>query len=196
MEIYIDGRVFYLENKSLEKVGELIENETQNQNKLVSHYLLNGEEYYDFEEVINRISLGKFEVILKTREELICEILNSIYKYLERALPEVQLLADEFYSEISDETWNKVTDLLEGVEWIYQAVQSARSVNVQGVNFVTIDSLLQDLQASFPDLEQGLVTQDSLSIADLIQYEMKPILEELKEQLRSLINIEGEGHVS
>jgi len=165
------------------------------------HLIIDGLEVYDdfydyFLDNIKNIEVVK--VVTKTVKETYEEILLSTIDYLERAIPEIGILSNEFYKTPSRESWEKLGDLLEGIKCIMDT-------------FIVIDSnsVLKDVVNSYEDwnmyakdiyglnellkeLEEILENSDFVSTADILSYEIIPLFENMKKKLEKLIAEEVE----
>lgn len=109
----------------LEKVSELIEKD----NTVFSHLVIDEIDIYEkHEEYINeRINeIMQIEIITRSINEMICETMESVSGYLERAIPALQKLIDESYDGFTGETWTGIGQLTEGMQWMLQFVEFTR----------------------------------------------------------------------
>ena len=202
MKVYIENQILEYENQKnqidiiLKKINEVIENSS----KILSHMVIDNieiyEDYYSyFLDNINVIK--KVEVILHTYKELVNDILVSTWEYIQRILSKVEELANNFYKSPDNSDWKDLNDFIGGLSWII-------------ITFTTIDqnSKLKDvvssyedwnlyaqevfsLQEIFPDFEEALSNNDYILIADILSYEILPMLNQIAEKLLELIKVEG-----
>ncbi|GMG95587.1 hypothetical protein [Tepidimicrobium xylanilyticum] len=203
MIIHILDKTLEYENRQdvLDAMFKEISKIVNSTDLVFSHLIIDGLEVYDdfydyFLDNIKNIEVVK--VVTKTVKETYEEILLSTIDYLERAIPEIGILSNEFYKTPSRESWEKLGDLLEGIKWIMDT-------------FIVIDSnsVLKDVVNSYEDwnmyakdiyglnellkeLEEILENSDFVSTADILSYEIIPLFENMKKKLEKLIAEEVE----
>lgn len=160
-----------------------------------SHLIIDGEPFYDeFEEYIaeNVNSIQKIEVVVKTTKEMVNEILLSTENYLQGALPEIEKLVDEFYNNPTEQTWVKYEQLLEGIHWIVSAISAVDQTKHEIENWNEYLTKVASLEQEFQGLTEAMENKDYVLIADIIQYEITPILEAIKNEATTTIDNQGE----
>lgn len=190
MQIRILGKSHQIENdmKAPQRLFSLIEEVLQGTEYHFSHLVIDGIEIYDrFEETIIQSidQIQQIDVKVKTIEEFIWDCLISTRDYLNRAIPEIEHLNDQLYQGPDQSTWSLFLDLLDGLQWIHQMISMLNDVDLAPINkdvFRVIDSQLLQHYAT---LEEGLQNQDHVLVADVIQYELTPLLEDLNHEIDS-----------
>jgi len=113
--------------------------------------------------------------------------------YLERALPEVESLADEFYQGAESNTWDKFDLFLEGLQWLAQLTHSLQNPKTVA-NWANYQRAATELLKKLGELDTALQVGDQVLMADLIKYELYPLLEELRFQLEKTLKAREHGH--
>lgn len=160
-----------------------------------SHLMIDGQPFYnEFEEYIaeNVASIQEIEVVVKTTKEMINEILLSTESYLQGALPEIEKLVDEFYNNPTEQTWVKYEQLLEGIHWIVSAISAVDQTKHEIENWNEYLTKVASLQNELQGLSEAMENQDYVLLADIIQYEIMPILEAIKNEATTTIDNQGE----
>src|SRR5690606_16279817 len=98
-----------------------------------------------------------------------------------RAVPEIEILSNEFYKTPEKETWNKLTQLIEGMNWIIESftmidvnrelksiVSSYEEWNMYSKHIYKLGELIKEFQ-------EILENQDFISVADILSYEIVPL---------------------
>ena len=116
------------------------------------------------------------------------ETMASAAGYLERARPEVENLSGEFYQGPTEETWGKLGQLLEGLQWLVEAVSTVdhylpgkQPASQWGVEFMEKTKMLQE----------ALDNSDHVLMGDLLQYEISPFFSTLEKEIKELLKTEG-----
>lgn len=203
MKVYILDKVLEYNNEKsiIDNIFQEIDNILEKSDYFFSHLVVDDIEIYeDFNDYFldNIRNIKEVQVISKTLKELALNIMFSTIDYLNRAIPEINILSNEFYKIPTEQSWSKLSDLLEGVGWIVDS-------------FVTIDtnSRLRDIVSSYEEwnhyakdiyslqellgeLEGAMETQDTVSMGDIISYEISPLFQSMKEKLEGLV-LKGEN---
>lgn len=201
MKLIVDGNIYFLEKDEdiIEKISDILSREVEKKNKIIKSIIIDGIELYQnyFEYIKDNLDYIQ-EVIVKliTYKQLVEETLYGTVDYLDGAAIEIVPLSEEFYAEPTKESWEKFSDLLEGLNWIIsvfnlidndktliEALPSYEIWNLYAKDVLTLNELI-------PQMNDALNSNDNTLLADLMMYEILPIYNDMKEQLMSLYNIE------
>ncbi|WP_129597517.1 hypothetical protein [Anaerophilus nitritogenes] len=198
MKIYILDQVLEYENdrnildNMFKKINQMIEN-----SKLIlSCISIDGYDVYnDFQNYfIDHIkNIKEVKVIAKTENEICTDTLLLTMDYLKNAVPEIEILSNEFYKTPTNTTWNKLADLIEGINWIITSFISIDSHNeLKNIinNYEEWNLYAKDiysLKNIIIEFENILQNNDLVSTADILFYEIIPIFNEMKEKLEKLV---------
>lgn len=198
MKIHILNEILEYENKNdiLDDVFQKIKDAVNSTGLIFSHLIIDGVEIYgDFYDYFldNIRNIEKVKVITKTLKEISQEIIINTIDYLERAATEIEILSNEFYKTPSEASWQKLTDLLEGIKWImdtFVAIDANGELknivnSYEGWNLYAKD--IYSLQELMSDFEQILESSDYISTADILSYEISPLFKNMKEKLEKLV---------
>ncbi|UKL00709.1 hypothetical protein [Brevibacillus brevis] len=169
MKIIANNQEFHIQDQQTNSVTSIISfiNQIIAESSMVFCGMkVDGEEIYDhFEELLSeRESIQVIELILVTKEQLAKETLISIREYVSRALALLPGVVEAFYSgSPSSEEWTKLSQMIEGVQWIQNSSQYYADLD-----FVDSFVFTQQLE----DLNTAVMQQDHTMIADIIQYEI------------------------
>jgi len=203
MIIHILGKSLEYENKQevLDTIFKEIDNIVNSANMIFSHLIIDGQEVYnDFYDYFldNMKNIQEVKVVTRTAKEAFEEILLSTIDYLNRAIPEIEVLSNEFYKTPSRESWGKLGDLLEGIKWIMDTfmiidadfglkniVNSYEDWNIYAEDIYKLNEILIEF-------EEMLENSDFVSTADILSYEIIPLFNDMKKKLEKLISEEVE----
>lgn len=119
--------------------------------------------------------------------QIINETVHSMVSYLERALPELSGLASEFYQGADETTWETFGHFLDGIGWIMSVLEELSNPelieNPEGVSH-----RYNDISGNIRELQEAMENSDLIAIADILRYEMIPLLETLKEEMEDAAN--------
>ncbi|MCF6459540.1 hypothetical protein [Clostridium sp. Cult3] len=198
MKVYILDEILKYENcKSiLDDMFKEIEHKVSSSNLVFSHFIIDGFELYDdfYDYFLDNIrNIKEVEVITKTIKEISQDIIITTIDYYYRAIPEIEILANEFYKTTSRESWHKLMALVEGVKWImdtFVAIDTNPQLqdivrSYEGWNRYAKD--VYSLQEIMLDFEDVLENSDFVSTADLLSYKIAPLFKEMKGKLEQLV---------
>jgi hypothetical protein len=201
LKLIVDGNIYFLEKDEdiIEKISDILSREVEKKNKIIKSIIMDGIELYQnyFEYIkVNLDYVQEVIVKLITYKQLVEETLYGTVDYLDGAAIEIVPLSEEFYAEPTKESWEKFSDLLEGLNWIIsvfnlidndktliEALPSYEIWNLYAKDVLTLNELI-------PQMNDALNANDNTLLADLMMYEILPIYNDMKEQLMSLYNIE------
>lgn len=201
MKLIVEGNIYFLEKDGevIEKIADILSQEVENANKVIRSIIVDGLELYQdyFEYILDNLdNIEEIDVKLSTYKELVNETLIGTVDYLEGASNELEPLSEEFYAEPTKESWERFSDLIEGINWIisvFNLIDNDKSLietlpsyeiwNLYAKDVLTLNELI-------PQMSDALNLKDNTLLADLMMYEILPIYNDMREQLMSLYNIE------
>ncbi|MNP66071.1 hypothetical protein D3C76_1617260 [compost metagenome] len=84
------------------------------------------------------------------------------------------------YADAEQTQWEQVILLLEGMEWIVQTIEFSRLLMEQTGQLKETKSFIEQLQNSLQEhfvvMDQLLKEEDLIGFADVLQYEIEPLL--------------------
>lgn len=203
MIIHILDKTLEYENKKniLDTMFKEINDIVSGTNLFFSHLIIDDLEVYDdfYDYFLDNIkNIEEVIVVTKTIKKMSEEVLLSTVDYLERAIPEIEILSNEFYKTPSRESWKKLMDLIEGIKWIMDTFVAIDS-NEQLKNIVNsyeewniYAKYIYELNELIIEFEEILENSDFVSTADILSYEIIPLFNNMKEKLLKLISEEVE----
>ena len=187
MQIEVFDQVFECENEI-----SAVENIFNQVNELLAKANLNlrcleidgAELYEDYEQYIteNIETIKTIVVKVKTLLELMDDTLISIQEYLGRVIPEIDKIVDEFYHEVSSDTWNKFTQLLDGLQYIVDSLNVICENQDWYPNIPQFITVKQNLIKRIMML-QAMENKDRVRISDVLLYEIIPSLTALSREI-------------
>ncbi|WP_018931035.1 hypothetical protein [Gracilibacillus lacisalsi] len=198
MQLIINENTHLLYKNNIEILDELFQkiNEyIEKSDKYFSHLLIDDVEVYEHHDqyIIENIeSIEQIAVKMRTKKQFINDLLLSTKSYIDRAVPEIDKLVEEFYDQPTDQTWSNFSRFLEGIQWIIEMItvidKSDQEVSGLKDYITSVDSLNSELA----NLLEAIENQDTILIADLIQFEIFPIFEGLDKLISISIDYIGQ----
>ncbi len=173
----------------IKKINELIE-----EGFYFSHFIADEKEVYEnHEEFLNLHidTIQRLEIIAKTVEEFTNDVLLSTESYIDRAMPMLPNLSDEFYNNPTSKTWNQFEQLLEGLQWLNGMMAILNDREEKLSNWSAYEEVKTSLQEELENLGEAVENGDYVLIGDIIQHEILPSFEALKEVAQTTIDTEG-----
>lgn len=133
---------------------------------------------YSFEDtwrefIKNNIGLDEeVKIITSTPEKLRLELVNSTEEYLDRVGESIKKMASQFYAGPDKSDWEALSDFLEGLDFICQALTILNCVFDR-----------QKFDRMLTELMQAMESQDVVTVADLLNYEWSEWLTKVKNEL-------------
>ena len=119
---------------------------------------------------------------------------NAMYQTIADAIdffrdiqPELQSVSQQFYQGPSENAWTSLEMFLENMEWLIDLLSIISENKVWIDQKVVIVSLIQELNSILIQLNQALINNDCVLIADLIGYEFIPLFEKMSQCFVSLL---------
>ncbi|GAB2545152.1 hypothetical protein [Gracilibacillus alcaliphilus] len=193
MQLLIEQKRYYFENdvEVLDQLFAEINTHIEKSNKYFSHLLVDGVEVFEQHDTYMKehiSNLDQIEVVLKSIQELIEETLLSTNHYITRAIPEIEELAEQFYNHPDEAAWMKFDQLLQGLQWMIEMMQLVDQNNQYVSNWKEYISSTETLKQQLTELLEAVENKDMVLLADIIQYELLPVLEQLKQHIENSIN--------
>lgn len=188
MQIEIFDKVFECENEIsavediFNQINDLLAESNQNLRCLeIDGAVLDG----DYEQYIveNIETIKTIVVKVKTLRELMNDTLISIQEYSTRVIPEIDKIVDEFYHEVSSNTWEKFEQLLEGVQFIVDSLNVISENQDWYPNTSQFITVRQKLLKQINMLEEAMGSQDRVRISDVLLYEITPSFKSLGNEI-------------
>ncbi len=141
-------------------------------------------------------NIEEVRVVTKTIKGISQDIILSTIDYIDRVVPEIEILADEFYKQPLQGSWNKLIQFLEGIKWIIDSfviIDSNPELkdmvnNYEEWNLYAKD--IHELGELIREFEEILENSDFVSTADILSYEIAPLFKEMKEKLGGKLVLE------
>ncbi|ATF15927.1 hypothetical protein HP398_18835 [Brevibacillus sp. HB1.4B] len=187
MRLSIIDEEYIFENTSsaMMQLLEVISAKINENDLLVSHLTVNGVEVFsDFESYLNE-NLSDVETVVvytTNSSKLVNEIMLSTEEYVNRAIPQVKSLSEQFYQGATNDSWLAFGEMLEGLQWFQQTSLFIQNQAFQPelLNFAA-ETL--DFTDELRSLEEAVEQQDVVLIGDIILYEILPQFEEISAKI-------------
>lgn len=198
MKLFILKETFELDNKieSVEKIFDYIKQAIDETEYNFSYMIVDGEEINDEFELYledNIKFIEEVKVVMLTLKEMVRDNLITIDEYVERGIPIINGLSDKFYREPDVDDWKQISELFEGIGFIFHTLESID--NMENLNEIVSDyevwneyvSEVKSLDGVLKELNLAIENVDTVLIGDLLSYEIVPVFEKIREKLNVLI---------
>jgi len=193
MRLKVGERVIDYPNtmESVRSMVEDIENHLRETGTIWVEMRIDDRIIYDIDECLEYIqdhlaSIQHLELIAGTEREIQNDRLLDANAYLLRAIPAVETLAGEFYQGPSQESWLRLNDLAEGLQWLLQTDWIMR----ESGRWPESPQDDQRMNDALRELEQAVEAEDPVLVGDLIAYEILPFFREMSSKVSQLIDKE------
>ncbi|MDF2636807.1 MAG: hypothetical protein K0R78_3681 [Pelosinus sp.] len=188
MQIKILDKVYECENQ-IDAVGTIFDQIQQlltQSNTSLSSFEIDGVELYsEYDQyIIDHIDSIKIIVInVKTLKELMDDTLNSIQEYTIKAIPAIDKMVNEFYQGVSQDTWDKFSQLLEGLQFIIDSLNTIGDNQDWYYNASQFEVVKQKLLRQIVMLQIAMESQDRVKLSDVLIYEIIPSFKALAKEI-------------
>ncbi len=162
-----------------------------------SHLIIDKDEIIEDLEVLlqkNILGITSIEIIAETANDFINNLLLSSEEYINRAVPHITKLTDNFYNNPSATNWRELADLFEGIEWLLSMSETIDQSILRPANWKSVVTNASTLQQELEQLEEALKNIDTVLIADILKYELLPAFESFSINITTAIDVEGTRH--
>lgn len=187
-----EQHIEYKEKPAADEVIERI-NESLTEGFYFSHFISDGVEVYDEHEEFlesNLDEIKELEVVIKTEKEFMNDVVLSAEEYLQRAIPEVSALADEFSRVPNRDTWDRFDMLLGGMEWLNDMLKVVCKSDERPSNWETYHKLTSNMQAEVSKLGKAVEKKKSGQISTIVKGGLLPIFGQLEKEFGETIDTE------
>lgn len=188
MRIILDGLAY--EKISLEAALEIVEDFIKKQakeNRVIKSCRLNDMEIEgDFIQAIkdNLGSINILELSSQAITELVFETLLTAQNYIEQLVPNIETIAGEIAlgKQVKSDMW---VALLEGLTWLVDVCRGILSQK-ETSNSIAKAMMEQVIQLGnlMTEVQQANAVQDNITVADLLEYELVELLENMQQTLK------------
>lgn len=188
MQIKIMDKVYECENQivAIENIFSQV-NELLIQTKLnLSSIVIDDTELFDDYDqyIVDHIEgIRTITINVKTLKELMDDTLITIQEYLLRAVPEIDKIVDEFYHEVTQNTWDKFAQLLEGLQFITDSLATISENQEWYYNASQFNLIKQNILRQIVMLQEAMEIQDRVKLSDVLLYEITPSFQALNKEI-------------
>lgn len=113
-----------------------------------------------------------------SRIESVEDTEKALDEYLKRFIPGSLKVSEYLYGDLSEDLWKDFSDFIVGLEWIVKALEFDMVLfKSEGVETPEYLSILDNLGSFISEMDNCLQQQDYVSVGDIIQFEIVPLLE-------------------
>ncbi len=133
-----------------------------------------------------------FELTILTIPEMALNNVNNAMEYLNLLIPGVEKTSELFRTKSSEEANKSYLECIEGLTWFQEVIENVKIALKQGPSETSLDSKnAEEFQKRLVSLTKELTDaqskKDWVMLADLLEYELAPFLEEWRSLLPSFV---------
>ena len=136
----------------------------------------------------NLKTVSRLEVIFLTAEQYLQQVLDIIATFLEKAVPNMNEVADEFYGKPDADTWERFTLVLQGLQGLVEIVNAVVTDRVFSKFAGEFSSIGTKIDEELHNLKDAAERDDMTQIGDIMKYELVPFVESLHGAVARLLN--------
>lgn len=181
MQVTLMNRQIFLPNTldSIKIINGQLEELQKNEELYLDHMVIDGEIIFNNHEDYITESIDEIDNILirlHNVSEMCKELIFTGAEYLDRMIPQVKELAVNFYKILNEDVWLKFQELIEGISWISKTLDFLKDKEGDMEKVSRLEEIGSTLGHHLKELENALEQMDSVLIADLLTYELIPLL--------------------
>jgi len=196
MRLYVLDEKYEYENNSagvLQLFATIQEHIEQRQYLLYSMQVNDEIIYSDYEPYVEQ-HLDNIQTIaaeLITIEQWGHRTIMELKRYLKQSLTAIVPVVDAFYNGGSEQTRKSFSQFIEGLEWIVTATNALHSAELEQEVVGNVVQHVQKVAPFLNDIVKTMENNDYIHLADLLHYELLPLLQTMSDEL-SLMGESGE----
>ena len=185
MNIYIDNSKldFQIEiDDTLDTIVKSVEEFAKNNGRVVVEVKVDGK---DLGELENKgiATIEDIEFFTKSGRIIALEAIQEMNAYIERLKNGSKQLVDEINNGDGGKISQMTLDAIDGLEWIYNILYSIENISTINYTEIGFQKTFDKYQDIIRDILESLEDKDEMLLADLMEYEIPDIVEEIKEFL-------------
>jgi hypothetical protein len=151
------------------------------ENRILKQILVNGtevEEKYLSEKLIDKEDIQVIKFVTQRTDELIKGTLNQIDEYLHKLKDGIEETVDLFRTGETNKANKMYQQIIEGLDWYIQVTTKILSLlNTEGLKKKG-NNKLNDLNEILGEIMEAQENEDTVLIADILEYEISRYIEE------------------
>lgn len=191
MNIYIDNSKldFQIEiDDTLDTIVKSVEEFAKNNGRVVVEVKVDGK---DLGELENKgiATIEDIEFFTKSGRIIALEAIQEMNGYIERLKNGSKQLVDEINNGDGGKISQMTLDAIDGLEWIYNILYSIENISTINYTEIGFQKTFEKYQDIIRDILESLEDKDEMLLADLMEYEIPDIVEEIKEFLPKIYDM-------
>jgi len=172
--------ILYINNEELTGEENILDRLHKN-GQAIGKIYINGQEYSGtWEQAVKEKGAREIKIETTTIEQLIEETKTSVMTYLPKLKEGINQVASLFQLGKETEAFPLMIDLVEGLDWLLQAIGA---INIFNPGYLPEDEIISFNKKS-EELIQAWKNDDFVLLSDLFEYEILPLIERWEEILR------------
>ncbi|CAH8767399.1 hypothetical protein [Paenibacillus dendritiformis] len=187
LKISVDGTWEEKEFQSAKEVNDFWVSRTipiLEADRLIYYVEIDGDKYYsDYESIIleNYQSINEIYIVTHTKKECFTITLEDLRTYLPRVVNELPGISERLYAEEINDIGSLITPVIDSLQWIVSALEFAyvisEKVNEASQIRYSLEQMYKNIESFVEKFHYELSWNNYVSVSDLLQYELVPILE-------------------
>ena len=191
MNIYIDNSKldFQIEiDDTLDTIVKSVEEFAKNNGRVVVEVKVDGK---DLGELENKgiATIEDIEFFTKSGRIIALEAIQEMNGYIESLKNGSKQLVDEINNGDGGKISQMTLDAIDGLEWIYNILYSIENISTINYTEIGFQKTFDKYQDIIREILESLEDKDEMLLADLMEYEIPDIVEEIKEFLPKIYDM-------
>jgi len=113
---------------------------------------------------------------MSEQKELMIETLDTAMEYMLKLIKAIDMYNGYIHENKLKEGMNLFSYIVEGLEWLTNALMFTGPIQNNSIN-------IEKLRETFPKLLNKFENENYMSVSDILQYEIKPLLQKWSNRL-------------
>ena len=185
MEIFLDNQKLDIQIEiadTIDTIVKSVEEFAKNNGRVVVEVKVDGK---DLGELENKgiATIEDIEFFTKSGRIIALEAIQEMNGYIERLKNGSKQLVDEINNGDGGKISQMTLDAIDGLEWIYNILYSIENISTINYTEIGFQKTFDKYQDIIRDILESLEDKDEMLLADLMEYEVPDIIEELREYI-------------
>jgi hypothetical protein len=186
MKLYVDDKMYEINNKELlVDISNKIYDDIKREKRIVEYISINNEKYKFVDDWFNRIQFEELitvKFVTKDLDVLVDETIEELRQYIPKLINSVDLLINSINTNQFEIISDIFINFIYGLEWVKEAINNICQIRNKPyiIHEGSVNNVLKEIL-------QAWEIKDYVLISDIIQYEIKPLLEKCNNSLNELL---------
>lgn len=141
----------------------------------------------------NYPGIQRLQVVYRTEEEFFAETWKMTITFLDEIIPQAKALGTDFYQNSKEDIWDRLIKFIDMLDLLFRSYDQISVMEAllravgENRSWQAYANAVAGLKKQMTCLQIPMEGRDTISIADVIQWEIMPALSEMRARLGELV---------